>query len=38
VGLKKEDIMIVIHEPRDGKLGYTGLPGTELNFGFKIDV
>jgi len=38
VGLKKEDIMIVIHEPEMENWGIRGLPGTELNFGFKIDV
>lgn len=38
VGLKKEDIMIVIHEPEMENWGIRGLLGTELNFGFKIDV
>lgn len=39
LGIKRTDVMIVIHEPEKENWGVRGgIPATEVDFGFKIEV
>jgi phenylpyruvate tautomerase PptA (4-oxalocrotonate tautomerase family) len=38
LGIDDKDIMIILHEPPMENWGIRGLPASEINIGFKIDV
>ncbi|AHV96974.1 tautomerase family protein [Paenibacillus sabinae] len=38
LGIMKQDIMIILLEPTMENWGIRGLPASEINLGFKIDV